>query len=91
MKVNKILRSILGILTVTIPGMLVQATGTAPRLVVGIHIDQLNADYLEWFMDGFSEDGFRKMLQNGLVYKNMVYDYSRPTWRSTMSTILAIS
>lgn len=87
MNANKLLRSLLGILTITVPGMSMEAVGTAPRLVVGIHIDQLNTNYLEWFMEGFSEDGFRKIIQNGLVYKNMVYDYPRPDAASASASI----
>ena len=87
MKISKLLSSILGILSVAVPGISVQAAGTAPRLVVGIHIDQLNSNYLEWFMDGFSEDGFKKLFQNGLVYKNMVHNFPRPDAASASATI----
>jgi len=86
MKINKILGSLLGILTAAIPGLSVQAANT-PRLVVGIQIDQLNADYLEWFMDGFNEDGFRKLFQGGVVYKNMTYDYHLPDAASAAASI----
>jgi hypothetical protein len=87
MKAYKLLRSLLGIITVAVPGMHLEAAGTTPRLVVGINIDQLNTDYLEWFMDGFSEDGFKKIIQNGLVYRNMVYDYPRPDAASASASI----
>ena len=41
-----------------------------PRLVVNIAIDQLRADLLEEYMPLFSNDGFRKLMHEGRVYKN---------------------
>ncbi|MDP4277524.1 MAG: alkaline phosphatase family protein [Bacteroidota bacterium] len=85
---NKFLRSLIGILTITVPGMAVEATGATPRLVVGIHIDQLRTDYLDWFKDGFSEDGLKKMLQNGIVYRSINYDYPNPDAASATASIV---
>lgn len=84
---NRFIRSLLGILTITISGIPAEAAGSAPRLVVGIHIDQLKSEYLEWFMDGFSEDGFKKILQNGLVYKSLRYSYPKPDAASASASI----
>jgi hypothetical protein len=76
---NKLLSSVLGLLTATATtGLPLQAADTAPRLVIGIHIDQFNEDYLEWFMNGYGENGFRKILQSGTHYQNMVYGYPKP-------------
>jgi len=75
---KKLLTSVLGLLSVTATGLPLQAEEHAPRLVIGIHIDQLDENYLEWFKNGFEEDGFRKVLQNGTHYTNMVYASSRP-------------
>jgi len=75
---KKLLTSVLGLLSVTATGLPLQAEEHAPRLVIGIHIDQLDENYLEWFMNGFEDDGFRKILQNGTHYTNMVYASSRP-------------
>lgn len=41
-----------------------------PRLVVNIAIDQLRADLLEEYMPLLSNDGFRKLMHEGRVYKN---------------------
>lgn len=46
----------------------VQASELAPRLVVSITVDQLRSDYLEAFHDFYSTNGFRRVLDNGLVY-----------------------
>jgi len=75
---KKLLTSVLGLLSVTATGLPLQAEEHAPRLVIGIHIDQLDENYLEWFMNGFEDDGFRKILQNGTLFTNMVYASSRP-------------
>lgn len=75
---KKLLTSVLGLLSVTATGLPLMAEEQAPRLVIGIHIDQLDENYLEWFMNGFEEDGFRKILQNGTHYTNMVHASARP-------------
>jgi len=85
---NKLLRSIIGILTITLPGMTAGASGSAPRLVVGIHIDQLRTDYLNWFREGFSEDGLKKMLQNGVVYHSVSYDFPKPDAAAASASIV---
>lgn len=46
-----------------------------PRLVVNITIDQLRADYLEAFMPLYGNNGFRKLLDNGLVFRNAGYSF----------------
>lgn len=74
---HKLIRSILSLLTITLPGVAAQAEGTAPRLVVGIHIDQLKTDYLDWFKDGFTEDGLKRMLEKGIVYRTVDYGFPR--------------
>ena len=48
----------------------------APRLVVSITIDQLRTDYLEAFSPLYGNDGFKRLLQQGLVYSNASYPYS---------------
>ena len=44
-----------------------------PRLVIGIHIDQLQEEYLRWFMEGFSEGGFKTLLKEGRAYTQVAY------------------
>lgn len=59
-----------------------------PKLVVGIHIDQLESDYLHWFMDGFCEDGFKKLLTEGSVYPQVSYQLARKDNASTTASIV---
>ncbi len=46
-----------------------------PKLVVAVTIDQLRADYLELFESNFGEKGFRRLLNQGLVYSNINYNF----------------
>jgi hypothetical protein len=75
---NKWLTSVLGLLSVTAAGTPVQAEEQVPRLVIGIHIDQLDANYLEWFRNGFGDEGFLKVLQSGTQFPNVRYASANP-------------
>jgi len=85
---HKFLSSFLGLLTVTASGLSLQASETVPKLVIGIHIDQLKGAYLDLFMNGFSEEGFKKVIHSGTVYKTMVYDYPRPDAASACASFI---
>ncbi|MCX8081134.1 MAG: alkaline phosphatase family protein [Bacteroidia bacterium] len=50
-------------------------TPDAPKLVVGIVIDQMRDEYLHRFRNRFGNNGFRKLTDNGLVFKDMHYNY----------------
>lgn len=59
-----------------------------PRLVVNITIDQLRSDYLESFAANYGENGFKKLLTQGLVYENASYPFVNPDKASAISTIV---
>ncbi|MEO9805022.1 MAG: alkaline phosphatase family protein [Reichenbachiella sp.] len=46
-----------------------------PRLVIGIVIDQMRADYLERFSHNFGARGFNRLIRNGFYNKNTHYNY----------------
>lgn len=46
-----------------------------PKLIVGIVIDQMRADYLYRFQDNFTENGFKRLLREGFNVKNTHYNY----------------
>ncbi|MFT6748554.1 MAG: putative AlkP superfamily pyrophosphatase or phosphodiesterase, partial [Flavobacterium sp.] len=46
-----------------------------PKLVVGIVVDQMKAEYLDRFNSDFSEIGFKKLINNGFSYTNMHYNF----------------
>lgn len=53
-----------------------QAFQLAPRLVVNVTIDQLRNDYMEAFAPLYSQGGFRRLLNEGLVYEGASYPFS---------------
>jgi predicted AlkP superfamily pyrophosphatase or phosphodiesterase len=56
-----------------------QKENKQPRLVVGIIIDQMRYDYLAKYYNKFSDNGFKKLLQQGFNCKNTNYNYA-PTY-----------
>ncbi len=50
-----------------------------PRLVVGIVVDQMRADYMYRFWDAFGDDGFRRLVREGFVFRQAHYNYM-PTY-----------
>ena len=68
--------TLLAILGIT-PEMMAQSKiQYAPRLVVSITIDQLRTDYMEAFAPLYGNDGFKRLLQQGLVFPNAGYPFS---------------
>lgn len=59
-----------------------------PRLVVNITIDQLRSDFLESFAANYGDNGFKKLLSQGLVYENVSYPFINPDQASAISTIV---
>jgi hypothetical protein len=60
-----------------------------PRLVLGIHLDQLQEEYLKWFMEGFGEEGFKLLLERGKVYNNCNYGLHCPDAANTNASLLS--
>ena len=58
-----------------------------PRLVVNITIDQLRSDRLEGLMPHYSDDGFRKLWKEGLVFEHASYPFS-PDRASAIATVV---
>jgi len=50
-----------------------------PKLVVGIVVDQMKMEYLYRFNADFSENGFKRLLNNGYTFYNMHYNFM-PTY-----------
>jgi predicted AlkP superfamily pyrophosphatase or phosphodiesterase len=47
----------------------------APKLVVGIVVDQMRADYIYRYWNRFSEGGFKRLVNDGFFCKNTHYNY----------------
>ncbi|MDD4589007.1 MAG: alkaline phosphatase family protein, partial [Parabacteroides sp.] len=66
-RVRQILTSLLALLAVTN----MDAQQRIPKLVVCITVDQLRGDYIEYFYNTFGERGFKRLMNEGLTYKNI--------------------
>ncbi len=64
-----------------------QDIGNTPRLVVNIAIDQLRTDYIESFQSLYGNDGFKKIMQDGLLYTNALYPFTPVDRASAIASI----
>lgn len=69
---RKFISSLIAILVVTN----LEAQQSTPKLVVCITVDQLRGDYIEYFYNTFGERGFKRLLNEGLVYNNIRFEFS---------------
>ncbi|UZR98578.1 alkaline phosphatase PafA [Chondrinema litorale] len=46
-----------------------------PKLIVGIVVDQMRADYLYRFQDNYTDGGFKRLMGEGFNAKNTHYNY----------------
>lgn len=53
-----------------------QAQVDRPKLVVGIIVDQMREEYLYRFYDHYSDNGFKRLMNEGFEVKNAHYNYS---------------
>lgn len=81
----KILSSIVALLSITT--IVANDTRTPPKLVVGITIDQLRGDYLEMFKNNFGERGFKRLMNEGLVYSDTKFNFPYIDKASAITTI----
>ncbi|GAB2551449.1 alkaline phosphatase PafA [Rufibacter soli] len=68
------------LLLATSPGMAQKkksrnATPEKPKLVIGIVVDQMRYDYLYRFWDKFTNDGFKRLVNQGFNFQNNHYNY----------------
>ena len=52
-----------------------RAIPNRPKLVVGVVIDQMRPEYLYRFADGFTEQGFKRLMRQGFINHNTHYNY----------------
>lgn len=52
----------------------VSADPSRPRLVVGIVVDQLRTDYIDFLRSRFGKNGFNLLIDNGLYLKNVDFE-----------------
>jgi len=58
-----------------------------PRLVIGIVVEQLRYDKLEKFRDRFSENGIKRLINEGTSFRSASFDYMLTQSSSGYSTI----
>ena len=80
---RKIITSLIAILVVTN----LEAQQRTPRLVVCITVDQLRGDYIEYFYNTFGERGFKRLMNEGLVYNNIKFEFSDIDQASAFATL----
>lgn len=80
---RKFLSSLIAILVVTN----LEAQQQAPKLVVCITVDQLRGDYIEYFYNTFGERGFKRLMNEGLVYSNIRFEFSDIDQASAFATL----
>lgn len=59
----------------------------APKMFIGITIDQLRGDYLDLFQHTFGEKGFKRLFNEGTVYQDVDYGFSNLDAASAIATL----
>ena len=63
------------------------AQNNVPKLVVYITVDQLRGDYIEYFYNTFGERGFKRLLNEGLVYHNIRFEFTNIDEANALATL----
>lgn len=84
---EKILSSLLTVLAFSALQAQTGSVPAMPRLVVGITIDQLRSDYLEAFAELYGDKGFKRLLSEGKMYRNVAYDFQYVDRASALAAI----
>lgn len=62
-------------------------SATAPRLIIGIAVDQLRTDYLYALQNRLGEHGFKRLLNEGFVYENITFDFDNPDATAALAAL----
>lgn len=60
---------------------------TTPRLIVGIAVDQLRTDYIYALENRLSEGGFKRLLNQGIVYEQVTFDLDNPDASAALAVL----
>ncbi len=80
-----LLTSLLAVFTIT--GLQAQSLPSAPKVIIGLTIDQLRTDYIEAFSSLYGERGFKRLWREGRVYRNAEYPFSKVDRASAIASI----
>jgi len=64
-----------------------QQQQSVPKLVVFIAIDQLRGDYLDYFKHFFGEHGFKRLMNDAVEYRHVMYEFSNLDRASAAATL----
>lgn len=56
-------------------GLALQAQPEKPRLIIGIVVEQMRYDYLERYWNKLEDNGFKKLINNGMYCRNTYHNY----------------
>ena len=82
---KRLLTSFITLLAFT--GLQAQSLPAAPKLVIGLTIDQLRSDYIEAFSALYGEKGFKRLQKEGRVYQNVQYTFAGTDRASAIAAI----
>lgn len=79
-----VLCTVLGVLPVHIKA---QNNTATPKLIIGIAVDQLRTDYLYSLQHRFTESGFRRLIEQGIVYEQVTFDLDHCDGTAALATL----
>ena len=82
---NRIITSLIVLLAIA--GVRAESVGDVPKLIVNITIDKLRGDYLQYCNYSFGERGFKRLMNEGLVYRQMQFDFPNVNRASAVATL----
>jgi len=82
---NKWLASLIAVLAVN--GLHAQQSTDPPKLVISIVVDQLRGDYLQFFSPLFGEKGFKRLMNEGIVYHKVDFGFPNVGQAASIATI----
>ncbi len=59
----------------------------APKLIIGIAVDQLRTDYLYALEEKLGDKGLRMLLEEGVVYEQVTFDVDRPDATAALAVL----
>ena len=82
---NRIFTSLIALLAIV--GVRAEQAGEIPKLVINITIDKLRGDYLQYCSYSFGEKGFKRLMNDGLVYRQMQFEFPNVNRASAVATL----
>lgn len=85
---SKHIRAVTMLVTMLFPASLMAGGGNeVPKVVIGIVVDQLRADYLEKYAHLYGDEGFKKLFAEGRVYTNGYFSHAMPDRSSATASV----